>query len=374
MAVLTSGDDTQSPCIGYCQLSTRDLCRGCGRSRDEIASWSLLPAEMKRKVNRRVRQRRSHATREPARSAGFTLIELLVVIAIIGVLIALLLPAVQAVREAARRMQCLNHCKQMALGLQNYHSVYNKFPVGGAGIVHASDPQIRRHWRPSWGSVILPFIEQSALYDELNLDVPYLDEVNHVGGRKLVPTYLCPSAPQSRLQRPNGDTPNSPTLFGRTDYGGNYGERALRCFPQRNCPNRYGSGPGGQGGRGVMLFGMEPQVGLRDILDGSSQTISLGEAPEGLHSIWIGHKNLFDQSAPISAKVHASSPWEACQLPLRSPEGDFCDYGQEFHSYHSGGATFAFCDGSARFLSEQIDNKLLAALLSRSGGELVGDF
>lgn len=302
---------------------------------------------------------------------GFTLIELLVVIAIIGVMVALLLPAVQAAREAARRMQCSNNLKQMGLAFHNYHSVFNRFPVGGAGVVSATNAAIRSRWRPSWGSTILPFMEQQPLYDRLNLDVPFIDEVNHVGGRELVPTYLCPTAPKQVLTRPNGDTLQSSVLFGRTDYGGNYGERGLRCYPQTNCANSY---PGATGGRGVLLFGADAQIGMRDVTDGSSQTIVLGEAPEALHSIWIGHKNLFDQSVPINEKVRSGSRWQSCGLPFKSPRGDFCDFGQEFHSYHSGGAMFLMLDSSGRFVSQTIDVTVFAALLSRSGGEVVGDF
>jgi prepilin-type processing-associated H-X9-DG protein len=297
------------------------------------------------------------------------------VIAVIAILVSLLLPAVQSAREAMRRVQCVNHLKQMGLGLHNYHGVYQTFPVGGAGVVSATNPAIRRLWRPSWGSVLLPFIEQTGLYETLDLDVPYIDPVNHQGGAKLVPTYLCPSAPKSETTRPNGDTPWLDLRFGRTDYGGNYGERGLRCQPRGNCGNSYSDlGISGSTGRGVLLFGTDPQIAMRDILDGSSHTIVLGEAPEGLHSIWIGHKNLFDQSAPINARVKPGTRWNSCAPPLKSRHGDFCDFGQEFHSYHPGGANFLMVDGSARFVAEQLDLKIFAALLSRRGGEIISDF
>lgn len=359
-----------SPCNGVCELNDDSICRGCGRTLGEIASWSSLD-HLKRKAIVESSGRRRNESR-----GAFTLIELLVVIGIIGLLVALLLPAIQAAREAMRRVQCTNNLKQMGLGFHNYHSVYGKFPVGGAGIASATNPAVRRRWRPSWGSVLLPFIEQQALYDELDLDVPYLDPINHEGGGKIVPTYLCPSAPKSEMTRVNGDTPwLSAPQFGRTDYGGNYGERALRCAPLRNCQNNYGDiGITESGGRGVLLFGNHPQIGMRNILDGSSQTIILGEAPEGLHSIWIGHKNLFDQSAPINARVKIGTPWDSCAPPLKSAEGDFCDYGQEFHGYHPGGANFLMVDGSARFVAEQLDLKVFAALLSRRGGEVIPDF
>lgn len=309
------------------------------------------------------------------RRRAFTLVELLVVIAIIGVLVGLLLPAVQAAREAARRIQCTNNLKQMGLGFHNYHSVFNKFPFGGAGVVSATNATARARWRPSWGTVLLPYIEQQAVYEEFDIRVPYIDDINLVPAARIIPTYLCPSAPKPVMSRPNGDTPNSTTLFGRTDYGGNYGERGLRCYPLSNCQNTYADqGDSSGGGRGVLLFGTERQVGIVDITDGTTNTVVLGEAPEGLHSIWAGHKNLFDQSAPINERTTANSKWMACGAVFKSKYGNFCDFGQEFHSYHTGGSQFLLADGSARFLSAQIELPTFAALLSRRGGEVISDF
>ncbi|WP_146599840.1 DUF1559 family PulG-like putative transporter [Novipirellula aureliae] len=309
------------------------------------------------------------------RKQAFTLVELLVVIAIIGVLVGLLLPAVQAAREAARRIQCSNNLKQMGLGFHNYHAAYRKFPVGGAGAASATNAFIKKLWRPSWGTSLLPFIEQPGIYEKLDMDVSYLDPANHDAGAEIVPTYLCPSAPKSTLLRPNGDNLSSTVLFGRTDYGGNYGERGLRCAPLKNCPNNYSDiGITDGVGRGVLLFGKDGQLGINAILDGTSHTIIVGEAPEGLHSIWIGHKNLFDQSAPISAHVLPGTDWVSCSPGLNSREGNFCDLGQEFHSYHVGGSLFLMVDGSVRTVTDDIDLKTFAALLSRRGGEIVADF
>lgn len=308
-------------------------------------------------------------------ASAFTLVELLVVISVIGVLVALLLPAVQSAREAARRLQCANHLKQIGLGFHSYHSSFQKFPVGGAGAASATSVPIRKMWRPSWGTSLLPYIEQSALYDTLDMDVPYLDDVNLAGGAEIVATYLCPSAPKSTMLRPNGDTPSSSQLFGRTDYGGNYGERGLRCPPPHNCQNNYSDiGISDGVGRGSLLFGKDGQLSVKSFMDGTSYTIIVGEAPEGLHSIWIGHKNLFDQSAPISAQVVPGTPWQSCASFLKSLEGNFCDFGQEFHSYHPGGSMFLMVDGSTRFVTEQLDLKTFAALLSRRGGEVISDF
>lgn len=362
-----------SPCIRVCELNAEEQCLGCGRTRAEIGAWSVVPDRVKQAIVEASRERLARSSKGGARS-GFTLVELLVVISIIGLLVALLLPAVQAAREAARRLQCVNNLKQMGIGFHNYHSQYNRFPFGGAGSVSDTSAAVRARWRPSWGTVLLPYIEQQAIYEEMDLRLPYIDAANHVAGARIIATYLCPSAPKTVMTRPNGDTPSSTVQFGRTDYGGNYGERGLRCYPSLSCQNSYSDqGDMSGGGRGVLLFGSERQIGLVDITDGSTHTIVLGEAPEGLHSIWIGHRNLFDQSTPINTRTSNNSRWPSCHTVFKSRQGNVCDFGQEFHSYHSGGSLFLFGDGSARFMEEQTEPQVLAALLSRRGGEVVSN-
>jgi prepilin-type N-terminal cleavage/methylation domain-containing protein len=310
----------------------------------------------------------------PASGRGFTLVELLVVIAIIGLLVALLLPAVQAAREAGRRVQCLNNLKQMGLGLQNYHDQHKVFPYGGSGVASLTIPAARARVCLSWGAAILPGLEQQPLYDSIHQQESYLHDDNLAAGQAVLPVFLCPTAVNPDLHRPNGDTPSSATKYGITNYGGNWGERALRCYPARNCQNNYSDQGDASGfGRGVLLLSSERQVGIRDVTDGTSHTVIAGESPEGLHSIWIGHKNFFDQSAPLSAHTSQPATWQSCFPTFQSVPGKFCDFGQEFGSYHAGGAQFLLVDGSARFVSASLDNKALAALLSRSGAEVVGD-
>lgn len=302
---------------------------------------------------------------------AFTLIEVLVVIAIIGLLLGLLLPAVQAARESARRLHCMNNLRQIGLGLANYESLHRRYPKGGSGVVSLTQPSAFASMRASWGTAILPFIEQGSLYDSLNLQQPYIHADNHLPGQTLVSTYLCPSAPKQEWLRPNGDTPHATQRYARTDYGGNYGERGLRCHPQTNCPNSYASGGGG---RGTLMLGLDQDIGVTSITDGLSHTVMVGEAPEGLHSIWIGHKNVFDQSVPLDARVRSGSPWTPCHPAFSSRRGGFCDFGQEFHSYHPGGSVFSLADGSTHFLQASRDFKVLAAMLSRAGGEVIGEF
>lgn len=305
------------------------------------------------------------------RSAAFTMVELLGVLAIVGLLVGLLLPAVQAARESARRLQCKNNLRQIGLGLANYESLYRRYPKGGTGVISLNDPSVLARMRLSWGTAILPFIEKTALYDSMNLQQPYLHPDNLQAGQTLVETYLCPSAPKQELLRPNGDTPHAMQLFARTDYGGNYGERGLRCHPLTNCQNNYVSSGGG---RGTLMLGRDQDIAANDITDGLSHTVLVGESPEGLHSIWIGHKNVFDQSVPLDARIRSGSPWAPCHPAFSSRRGRFCDFGQEFHSYHAGGAVFSLADGSTHFLTGAQDFKILAAMLSRAGGEVIGEF
>src|SRR5262249_30187006 len=135
---------------------------------------------------------------------GFTLIELLVVIALIGVLIALLLPAVQAAREAARRLQCTSNLKQVGIALHGYHGVFSSFPAGG-WIASASDPSTS-NMNMGWSAAVLPWLEQRALYDSLNCSFPYGNGVNSTGGRVVLQVYLCPTEPRkTSWNRDTGD-------------------------------------------------------------------------------------------------------------------------------------------------------------------------
>ena len=325
---------------------------------------------------------------KPARSRAFTLIELLVVIAIIAILIALLLPAVQQAREAARMASCRNNLKQMGLALHNYYSTYQKFPKGGYGgglgvaaLYETANAKACRSM--SWGTVLLPYLDQGPLYQRWDQNQWYLQPNNQELARTPLPVYLCPSSPLP-LQRANGDNLSSTPQYARTDYSGNYGERAVRCYPARNCQNNY-SDLGDTSGqpRGTMMLQANAayptvSLGLEHLTDGTTSTILIGEAPNAIHSIWAGHKNVMDQSAPLNARLSRTSPWESCLIMAAQAanEGKLgCDVGsQDFHSYHAGGAFFLYADGSVRYLTEYIDLKVLGALLSYRGREIVGEY
>ena len=255
------------------------------------------------------------------RLAGFTLIELLVVIAIISVLIALLLPAVQAAREAARRVSCFNNLKQIGLALHSYHDSWNTFPPGGWEIRSFRSPKARQL---AWSALILPWVEQKALYDSLNIVLTFDGPENSTSAAVVVSGYLCPSAPRLSV-----------LISGRavSDYGGMYGERITG---PNNPP------------KGSMLYDLP--VSLAMIRDGSSQTIIIGEDSGFPDGQWINGLNVFDQAFPIN----------------KAPS-----FENDLHSDHPSGVNIALGDGSARFLKETVDPRVLAALCTRAGGEII---
>jgi prepilin-type N-terminal cleavage/methylation domain-containing protein/prepilin-type processing-associated H-X9-DG protein len=275
------------------------------------------------------------ALSHPARTrAAFTLIELLVVIAIIAVLIALLLPSVQAAREAARRVSCVNNLKQIGIALHGYHDAFETFPAGG-WIFLASQPNTR-NMNMGWSAAVLPWMEQSPLYSGLNLSLPYNDPVNSTAGHTVLTSYLCPSEPRKTLwNRAPGDMFD----FADADYGGMYGPRGLSSPTFTNNPPC-----------GPMIFNQV--IPLAQIVDGSSQTILVGEDPEAINAMWISGHNIFDQSAPINA---------------RPPT----EFGEELTSQHPGGVNTLFADGSVHFLKNSLDVLTLSALCTRSVGEVV---
>ena len=256
-------------------------------------------------------------TRRRCRS-GFTLIELLVVIAIIGILIGLLLPAVQAAREAMRRASCQNNLHQVGLGLHNYHAAFGRFPPGATEV----RPEVAGGKQFAWSAFILAHMEQAALADRIDFNVPFDDAANLDAAAEVVPAYVCPSTsrPEPLV---NG--------MGVTDYGGIYGERILS---NNDPPN------------GAMIH--DRALGFRDMIDGSSYTIMIGEDAEYPDGQWINGRNLFDQAFGIN------------QAPA---------FENDMRSFHPSGAMALRADGSTNFLTEQMDLEVLAAYCTRNGHE-----
>lgn len=259
---------------------------------------------------------------------GFTLVELLVVIAIIGVLVALLLPAVQAARQAARRMSCQNNLRQIGIGLHHYHDVQETFPIGCLEMRYLRNPDGSRMYpdgvQIAWSALLLPFIEQDPLHKRIDFGKGYDSPQNADAAAEIVPIYICPSVSRSSL-RVRGR--------GVTDYGGIYGERITR-------PNNPPSG--------TMLYRRAIQIA--EITDGTSHTLIVSEDAKWPDGQWINGLNLFDQAFPIN------------QAP---------SFENDIRSEHPGGAQGLFCDGSVHFLAETMDLETLGAICTRNRGEIV---
>jgi prepilin-type N-terminal cleavage/methylation domain-containing protein/prepilin-type processing-associated H-X9-DG protein len=300
---------------------------------------------------------------------GFTLVELLVVIAIIGILVGLLLPAVQAAREAARRMQCSNNLKQLALSAHNYESSHRVFPTGyirtsgGAG------------W--GWGALMLPFMEQTALSSQLQVTRANLDTVLASPPSNMralmqtpLPTFLCPSdtGAQGNILPLSPEGRNAFTPGDIQAAVSNYKGCAGVLSPQHS-PTGSGSIP--RDSRGMFMG--NTRIRFSDIADGTSNTMAIGEADTLIRrsGAWIGirsgntlgHSSVYfvvswagvrlnqPAGAPFPASGNAGSP--DANPGFSTAPG--CNQG--FGSLHTGGANFALADGSVRFISDTIEHR-----------------
>jgi prepilin-type N-terminal cleavage/methylation domain-containing protein len=331
------------------------------------------------------------------RRQAFTLIELLVVIAIIAILIGLLLPAVQKVREAAARMSCSNNLKQLGLAAMNYEGTYGHIPPslivtmglppGGSGQPGAPYPAIVHSWAPNF----LPYIEQDNIYRQYNFSYPWFAVAPPLGVNNLLPlqnqikTFLCPSVPGGNTRTVSG-TFTFGTAFpfqnlGVTDYATNSsinpGSITFFGYPAGTTqfsvfsamrPQLRGAGIGPVLGSQTS----EPNR-ITSITDGTSNTILLCESA-GRPQYYIGgtadssrvqndggwghHENDYGLDGAVS-KTNRASPGN-CVIN--------CHNDNETYSFHSGGANHVFTDGSVRFVRESISPQSYAALITASGG------
>jgi prepilin-type N-terminal cleavage/methylation domain-containing protein/prepilin-type processing-associated H-X9-DG protein len=269
------------------------------------------------------------------RRSGFTLVELLVVIAIIGILVALLLPAVQAAREAARRMQCSNHLKQIGIALQNYHDTYKTFPPGWMA------NNGNRGW--SWAVFILPFREQTALYDQLNPGgrrAPVV--INHATEYTLlqttIPDYRCPSDVTPLLGGANGGKTTNrnaapdPLPLAVSNYAAVRGFFNMQDAPPEDNKNNNG------------IIYCNSKINIASITDGTSNTFIVGEKSK-----------LQDAATWTVANAGGNGNNVTGNIRGRMNQGTLTNFsGAVFGSYHPGGAMFCLADGSVRFVSETI--------------------
>jgi prepilin-type N-terminal cleavage/methylation domain-containing protein/prepilin-type processing-associated H-X9-DG protein len=288
----------------------------------------------------------------PLRRRAFTLIELLVVIAIIAVLIGLLVPAVQKVREAAARLKCANNLKQIGLGLHNYHDTYGTFPQ--ALDVPSSTPLGRAGRSPGWMYRLLPYMEQGNTYQ--------LGALSSALHRTQISMYVCPSDPRGKtLASRNGDA--------CTSYVGVAGDGHAEVVGGVAT-----SRPGWTNG---VFAGECKGVCLTDIPDGTSTTVVVGERPPSADLLW-GWWAMSSFDTVLAARNDYYYVTSNCRarLPGYFSPGkitDNCDT-QHFWSVHTGGGNWLFGDGSVKFLDYTIGTTTLLSLASRNGGEVVGDY
>ena len=241
----------------------------------------------------------------------------------------------------------------------------------------------------SWGIALLPHLDQANLYTQWNFNQWYLEPSNQELAQTMLPVFLCPTVNLPAF-RANGDAPTSLPLYTRTDYAGNYGERAVRCFPLTNCQNNYSSlGDTSGNPRGTMMLQPSSTVlsltlGLRNIVDGTSTTMLIGEAPNAIFGIWAGHKNVMDQSASLNNSFALSSPWASCAVTAGQMTTDERSDGSGWMRYGASGLSqlprwrsqlSLFCDGSgpASCRNRWITSCFRLAIFSYKGGEMIGD-
>lgn len=286
------------------------------------------------------------------RRNGFTLVELLVVIAIIGILVALLLPAVQAARESARSMSCKNNLHQIGIALHNLHDLQGSLPAGWSS---SGGPEDLPGW--GWLAHTLPTMEAGNLYDQTNRSLGIADPANQAAREAVIAAFICPSDPEQKIillgddsgggnpSSPNHDKQGAPMFkVSRSNYIGMFGTVEVEDFPDD--------------GDGVFMH--NKKVRFADITDGLSNTIIAGERGSKLGaSLWQG-------VVPGAAEAMIRPVGVADHAP-NDPHHHFDD----FTSHHPSGVHLLFGDGSVHRISDNIDVRIYQAMATRAGGEAV---
>jgi len=346
------------------------------------------------------------------RRSGFTLIELLVVIAIIGVLIGLLLPAVQKVREAANRMKCANNLKQIGIGLHAYHDSYQSFPPAymypGSG-TSKNLPPVPGYMLP-WGVYLLPYMEQDNLYRTFDLKKPFNDPVNQgTNAQTKVPVFICPSSPsQGKVYTDTWTAPNE--LGVNASWTVSASDYIPTCGVVSAYRNKFYNGPGGNpppypgGGSIDGVFQDNRMVRIGEISDGTSSTFMIGEsagapdlwargkliatapsftgAPAGFGGVeghgwaealngevWCG--NGFDFATGLDSSGRGFGNPNTCILNCNNSAANH----GAWYGFHPGVVQFVFADGSVKSVADTTSGKVVLELITCSSGIVIpGDY
>jgi prepilin-type N-terminal cleavage/methylation domain-containing protein/prepilin-type processing-associated H-X9-DG protein len=297
------------------------------------------------------------------RRQAFTLIELLVVVAVIAILIGLLLPAVERVREAANRVKCANNLHQIGMACHAYHDAFGSFPPGYRSLAASGDPaQTSPGW--GWAAFLLPYIEQDNLSRGIQFQRPIEGPASAAARLTSVPLYLCPS------------DPNLPMSFTIVDVNGAALAEAAPC----SYAATWGIGElSNVPGPGEGVFYRNSRVRVADIHDGTSNTVLIGDrAWSQTMAPWVGAiQGGIVQPGPLN--VWKDSPDARADAPIfclvhnnRINPRDDSDGGlDDFSSQHPGGINVAFADGSVHFLPDSLNHTIFLALGTRAGGEVV---
>jgi prepilin-type N-terminal cleavage/methylation domain-containing protein/prepilin-type processing-associated H-X9-DG protein len=302
------------------------------------------------------------------RPRGFTLIELLVVISIIAVLIALLLPAVQSAREAARRIQCVNNLKQIGLAIHTYQEATGMFPPGWLSVPTPSGDNAGPGW--GWATLVLPRMDQTQLYNAINIVLAIEAPANSTARLTPLTSFMCPSDTAFRPMFTVVDVTTDNSTLGTpicdvasSDYVGCFGTGDPSDIPGRD----FGNG----------LFYRNQGVRIAEISDGTSMTLAAGERSQNLsRATWTGA--ITNAAVPITLlQAEAGLDPEGGDALVVSHTGELNGpnsqpaHADQFWSLHPGGANFVFADGSVRFLKEKRPLPIFQALATRAGGEVL---
>jgi prepilin-type N-terminal cleavage/methylation domain-containing protein/prepilin-type processing-associated H-X9-DG protein len=312
------------------------------------------------------------------RNFAFTLVELLVVIAIIGVLVALLLPAVQAAREAARRSQCSNNIKQIALAFHNHEDAMKKLPLG------YTEGSATNPGKNNWAPFILPYLEQQNLVTGYDLKTDWWVEPNRTLVQVHLPVFNCASTPNpKRIQdKPETTPPN------KTGACGDYFTPAGVHPDINNSLSASEQFPTSGNLKGVIMWWQADNQTNRfaDITDGTSNSIMIGEC-SGREDVYRGRQKHAVDYITVRARggawattdnpyqIGQRTPWKPAfgTIPGTVSINNSNEWGHCFYSFHPAGANFAFADGSVRHFGKSTSLFLLACMTTRSGGEVAAE-